>query len=489
MRLRGALTAGWILVAAGAVHAQDAPEAALAEERAAKPAETEESPLPAADESVEPASPPSPPPEVKSLDELLDLVEKGFSREREENRLRVERFRQAKQDQERLLARVLATAAREEARSERYEVTFNENEGALAELEENLDERVGTMGELFGVVRQVAGDMAGYAWESVTSSQLGNREEILGRLGHSTELPTTDDLEKLWYELHREMTEQGKVVRYPTMVLTTKGNEERRDVIRAGIFSVVSGGRYLHWDPDIQKIRELNRQPPSRYLQTVSAYEESTNGGFARLAVDPSRGSLLAALIDTPSPGERIQQGGAVGYTIIVIGLIALAVGITKWASLSIVSRKVEAQRKQKQADPGNPLGRVLRVYEANPDVEVEALELKLNQVVLSEAGRLERFMWLVRVVSVVAPLLGLLGTVTGMIQTFQAITLFGAGDPKMMAGGISEALVTTMLGLITAVPLVLLYAFLSMSRRRIVSVLDGQSAGLVAMRIEQTNA
>ena len=482
MQLRVALAAGWILVAAGAVHAQDAPEAA-------KPAEAEESPIPAADESVEPASLPSPPPEAKSLDELLDLVETGFSREREENRLRVERFRQAKQEQERLLAQVLATAAREEARSERHELTFNENETALAQLEENLDERVGTMGELFGVVRQVAGDMAGYAWESVTSSQLGNREEILGRLGRSTALPTTGDLEKLWFELHREMTEQGKVVRYPTTVLTTKGKEERRDVIRAGIFSVVSGGRYLHWDPDIQKIRELNRQPPSRYLQTVSAYEESTNGGFARLAVDPSRGSLLAALIDTPSPSERIQQGGAVGYAIIAIGLAALAVGIAKWVSLSMVSRKVSTQRNRKQADPGNPLGRVLGVYEANPDVDVEALELKLNQVVLAEAGRLERFMWLVRVVSVVAPLMGLLGTVTGMIQTFQAITLFGAGDPKMMAGGISEALVTTMLGLITAVPLVLLYAFLSTSRRRILSVLEGQSAGLVAMRIEQTNA
>jgi biopolymer transport protein ExbB len=488
MRLGGALTAAWILVAAGAVHAQDAPEAAGAE-RAAEPAETEESPSPAADESVEPAAPPPPPPDAKSLDELLDLVEKGFSREREENRLRVERFRQAKDEQERLLAQALATAARQEARSERLEVTFNENERALAELQENLDERLGTMGELFGVVRQVAGDMASYAWESVTSSQLGNREEILERLGRSRELPTTEDLGKLWYELHREMTEQGKVVRFRTTVLTTKGKEERRDVIRAGIFSVVSGGLYLHWDPEIQKIRELNRQPPSRYLQTVSAYEESTNGGFARLAVDPSRGSLLAALIDTPSRVERIQQGGAVGYTIIVIGLFALAVGITKWASLSIVSRKVEAQRNQKEADPGNPLGRVLRVYEANPDADSEALELKLDQAVIFEAERLERFMWLVRVVSVVAPLLGLLGTVTGMIQTFQAITLFGAGDPKMMAGGISEALVTTMLGLITAAPLVLLYAFLSTSRRRIVSVLNGQSAGLVAMRVEQADA
>jgi biopolymer transport protein ExbB len=186
---------------------------------------------------------------------------------------------------------------------------------------------------------------------------------------------------------------------------------------------------------------------------------------------------------------ERIEQGGPVGYTIIVIGLFGLAVGAWKWVTLSIVSRKVQAQRNRERADPGNPLGRVLGVYEANPNSDSEALELKLSQVVLVESERLERFLWLVRVVSVVAPLLGLLGTVTGMIQTFQAITLFGAGDPKMMAGGISEALVTTMLGLMTAAPLVMLYAFLSTSRRRIVSVLNSQSAGLIAMRVEQREA
>ncbi len=88
-----------------------------------------------------------------------------------------------------------------------------------------------------------------------------------------------------------------------------------------------------------------------------------------------------------------------------------------------------------------------------------------------------------------IAPLLGLLGTVTGMIQTFQAITLFGAGDPKMMAGGISEALVTTMLGLTIAIPLVLLYDTLSNSTRRIIDVLDEQSAGLIAARSERDRA
>jgi biopolymer transport protein ExbB len=416
----------------------------------------------------------------------VDLVEKGFGREREENRQREARFLRAKQDQAALLEEIQGEVAASEARSDRLEKTFAKNELELAQLETALGNRLGTMGELFGVVRQVAGDMQGHVFESVTSSQIADRKELLEKLGRGKSLPTTEDLQKLWFELHREMTEQGKVVRYPVSVLTIDGIEEQREVIRAGVFSVVSEGQYLLWDTNIQKIRELNRQPPTRYVQTVAPFETMTDGGFGRLAVDPSRGSLLIALIDTPSPEERVQQGGAVGYAIIVIGIIAGLVGLVKLVTLSITSRRVMAQRGQDDPNPNNPLGRVLKVYEENRGLVVEALELRLDQAVMEEADRLDRYMWLVRVVSTVAPLMGLLGTVTGMIKTFQAITLFGAGDPKMMAGGISEALVTTMLGLMTAAPLVLLYAFIATSRKRILSVLMGESSGLVASKVEE---
>jgi biopolymer transport protein ExbB len=425
-------------------------------------------------------------PIARSLDELVDLVEKGFGREREENRQREARFLRTKQDQAALLEEIQGEVAASAARSDRLEKTFAKNELELAQLETALGNRLGTMGELFGVVRQVAGDMQGHVFESVTSSQIADRKELLEKLGRGKSLPTTEDLQKLWFELHREMTQQGKVVRYPVSVLTIDGIEEEREVIRAGVFSVVSEGQYLLWDTNIQKIRELNRQPPTRYVQTVAPFESMTEGGFGRLAVDPSRGSLLIALIDTPSPEERVQQGGAVGYAIIVIGIIAGLVGLVKLVTLSITSRRVMAQIGQDDPNPNNPLGRVLEVYKENRGLVVEALELRLDQVVMEEADSLDRYMWLVRVVSTVAPLMGLLGTVTGMIKTFQAITLFGAGDPKMMAGGISEALVTTMLGLMTAAPLVLLYAFIATSRKRILSVLMGETSGLVASKVEE---
>jgi biopolymer transport protein ExbB len=424
--------------------------------------------------------------EPLSLDALLDLVKDGYRSEQKENRDREARFVRAKDEQAELLNEIRAQVSAQEARSEALELTFAENELSLAQLADSLEQRLGNMGELFGVVRQVAGDMQGHVWESVTSSQLPSREGLLEKLGRSKELPKTDDLEKLWFELHREMTQQGKIASYPATVLTIDGDKERREVVRAGVFSVISDGRYLIWDADIQTIRELNRQPPTRYVQTVAPYLEREGAGFGALAIDPSRGSLLTALIDTPSQVERVQQGGAVGYAIIAIGLVAMSVGIAKFLTLSITSRKVNAQRQSSAVDPSNPLGRVLLAYEENASLDPEALELRLDQAVLEEADRLDRFMWLVRVVSVVAPLMGLLGTVTGMIQTFQAITLYGTGDPKLMAGGISQALVTTVLGLSVAIPMVLLHTLVSGRSKRIVQVLQEQSAGIIAEHAER---
>jgi biopolymer transport protein ExbB len=425
--------------------------------------------------------------EAKSLAELLELVERGLEVEREENRRRVDQFKQQKQDQERVLAEARATLAGEEDRSQRLETGYNENEVVLAQDQQRLTERLGQLGELFGVVRMVATDTSANVASSLTTSQLGERTELLDRLGRSKALPSTADLEKLWFELQREMTEQGRIVRYRAPVLTAEGQTEQRDVIRAGPFTAISKGRYLLWASHEKKLLELGRQPPARYLNTVASFEQTTSG-YAKLAVDPTRGSLLTALTATPSRIERVQQGKTVGFLIISLGSLAFVLGMFRLVIVLTASAKVNRQRRRTAPDAGNPLGRVLGVYEENRNADTETLELKLDEAVLKESTKLESLMWIVKTMSVIAPLMGLLGTVTGMIQTFQAITLFGAGDPKMMAGGISEALVTTMLGLITAIPLVLLYDTLSNSARRVIDILDEQSAGLIAMRAQDTN-
>jgi biopolymer transport protein ExbB len=138
---------------------------------------------------------------------------------------------------------------------------------------------------------------------------------------------------------------------------------------------------------------------------------------------------------------------------------------------------------KSSTASEDNPLGRVLKVHEDNPGMNVETLELKLSEQILKEIPNLEKMLGGLKIIAAVAPLMGLLGTVTGMIITFQAITIFGAGDPKAMAGGISGALITTVLGLLVAIPTVLMHTMVSARSKKVIHVLEEQSTGIIAER------
>ena len=419
-------------------------------------------------------------PTATSVDDLLEKVRAGFEVTSREDAAREAKFAGDRSAQQQMLADAKAKEAREEATSQALEKDYQEKEVKIAELEEALNQRMGNLGELFGVTRQISGDTRGNVEASITTSQFGmERAEFLETLGSSKELPSISELERLWAEMLHEMNEQGKIVTYEADVYTP-GGVEKRQVTRAGVFTVISNGEYLLWDSNERKLQSLSRQPPGRFLETVGQYEAGT-GGLTGLAVDPSRGSLLAVLIESRNLVERLPEGGAVGYTVIGLGILAFLLGVYKMLVLTITGRKVNAQKKNSRPDTSNPLGRILAVAADNPDADREQLELMLDEVVLRESGKLESLVWLVRIVSVVAPLMGLLGTVTGMIRTFQSITLFGAGDPRMMAGGISEALVTTMLGLVTAIPLVLLHAALANNTKKIVDTLDEQSAGLIA--------
>jgi len=418
-------------------------------------------------------------PTATSVDDLLEKVRAGFEVTSREDEERERKFAGDRAQQQQMLADAKSKEAREEATSQALEKDYQEKEVKIAELEEALNQRMGNLGELFGVTRQIAGDTRGNVAASITTSQFGlERADFLQTLGASKELPSISELERLWAEMLHEMTEQGKVVTYEAEVYTP-GGIEKRQVTRAGVFTVIADGEYLLWDANEGKLQSLSRQPPGRFLETVATYQAGTSG----LAVDPSRGSLLAVLIESRNLTERLPEGGAVGYTVIGLGILAFLLGVFKMIVLTVTGSKVNAQKKNSRPDTGNPLGRILAVAADNPDADREQLELMLDEVVLRESGKLESLIWLVRIVSVVAPLMGLLGTVTGMIRTFQSITLFGAGDPRMMAGGISEALVTTMLGLVTAIPLVLLHAALANNTKKIVDTLDEQSAGLIAQQ------
>ena len=250
-----------------------------------------------------------------------------------------------------------------------------------------------------------------------------------------------------------------------------------------------SDGKYLRYTPETGQLVELPRQPGREYLSLASNLQQPRDE-WVKVAVDPARGVVLDLAMQVPTTVERLKQGGVIGYIIILLGIVGAIIVLTQLWILRRTGQKMTAQLADLSTyHHDNPLGRVLAVAGENPTASVEKLELQMDEAVLRELPALERGQPLVKLLIAVAPLLGLLGTVTGMIQVFQSITLHGSSDPRLMAGGIAEALVTTMLGLEVAVPLSFLYSLLIARSRTLTHILDEQSAGLLCQNIEKRQA
>ncbi len=419
------------------------------------------------------------------LDQLLDQVKKARGEMSAENKQREARFQRERNSQRALLREAQAELTSEEQRSDRLTSAFTENEQLLTEMSDNLQVQVGNFGELFGVVRQVAGDTVGQVRSSLVSAQYPDRSDVATRLAQIKGLPSIEDLDALRVLLFEEMVESGKISRFPTTIVTADGRDEQAEVVRVGVHNLITGDRFLTYDTETGSIKELARQPQTRFRSAIDDLFGASPPAIVNTAVDPSRGSLLGLLIQAPSLGERIAQGGPVGYVIITLGIIGLLIALWRLLFLSGVSGGMRKQLKSSDPSEKNPLGRILKVYDENRMNDTETLELKLDEAILREAPALEKWQGGIKVLAAVAPLLGLLGTVTGMIATFQAITLFGTGDPKLMAGGISQALVTTVLGLCVAIPLVLLHSWVAGRSRSLIEVLEEQTAGMIAQKAE----
>tara|TARA_S200000501_G_scaffold38585_1_gene31668 strand:- start:2161 stop:3555 length:1395 start_codon:yes stop_codon:yes gene_type:complete len=427
------------------------------------------------------------PKEITSLNELLLKVQEEALYDSEENRARIAKFMAEKSTQDAVLQETLANLKVQEDRAVRLEKTFDENDVKLSELEDLKAERLGAFGELFGVVRGTASEMGAQIKESIISGELQGRSKTLTDLAKSKALPSNEELEMLWYHLLEEMNAQGEVKRFNGTIVDTDGNFSEEEVVRVGPWTAFDRrGNFLGYLPDDERYRVLGRQPQARFLDLGDNIVDGDKGDIVKGAIDPSRGAILSLLIQTPGLSERIGQGGVVGYIILGLLAVGLVLSIERIFRLTITARAVNAQAKDvDNPNNSNPLGRVLGAYHSNKSADVETLELKLDDAILKELPSLERGINFIKLLSSVAPLLGLLGTVTGMIVTFQAITLFGTGDPKLMAGGISQALVTTVLGLTAAIPLVLLHSVAQTRSRSIQQILDEQSAGLIAERAE----
>ena len=431
--------------------------------------------------------------EISTVEALLQLVKEGKTKEQSANADREAKFMANKNEQAALLAAEKRELARQERIADQLEAEYKKNEEILRVKEEAYQKELGSLVELFGHLQSSAGEAAVQFSGSLTGPQYGLERvdflnELTSKMSETTELPTIREIEGLWYELQREMVASGKVVSFDTTVIDVDGESSTCNVTRVGLFNAVCDGKYLEYVAATGQYAFLPRQPAGRFTKTAKSVGDADTGEQVRFGIDPTGptgGSLLANLIQTPSLAERAAQGREVGYAIIFVGLIGIGLAFWKLWSLYVLGRAVRAQAGSKTLDIRNPLGRVLKIGEENFKKDIDTLELKLAEAIMAERPSIERGIGAVRIISVVAPLAGLLGTVTGMIVTFQMITLYGTGDPKLMAGGISQALVTTVLGLLVAIPTTLLHSFTASSAKGIISVLEEQSTGILAERAE----
>lgn len=426
---------------------------------------------------------------AQTLEDLAKAVREAATTEAEINQEREARFVRERNNQRQLLADARSELANANTRADRLKAEYDQNERVLADLETTLAERMGNLGELFGVVRQSAGDVQAALDDSMVTAQMPGRTQFLSGLAQRRELPTVPELRQLWSAMVTEIAESGKVVRFAATVERTSGKKEDLEIVRLGVFNAVSQGVFLDWDTrkSRENFIELARQPAGRHAGMAIDLQGAGEDEIIAMSVDFTRGQILRAMVQSKTPIERVKEdGGPVGYVIIGVGLFGLLLCLWKAFVLYSTGGKISRQVKREDANKKNPLGRVLAVYLDNPEVDLETLELKLDEAILRETAPIENGLSFIKVLYVVAPLLGLLGTVVGMIATFQMITLFGTGDPRMMAGGISTALVTTVLGLTVAIPLTLFHSFLQGKARALIQVLEEQAAGIIARIAEQ---
>jgi biopolymer transport protein ExbB len=424
--------------------------------------------------------------EALSMSKLLQQVKEGRRKDAAENKKREEAFIAEKAKQVARIRQAMADIEALESRSAVLENQFNANELLIEEKRKQRDERLGSLKELFGHLTGAAADTRSRFRNSITSSQFPDREafltDLIKKMNSDTDLPTLEEIERIWYELHQEVTESGRVVKYSTAV----GTEKDREVVRIGLFNLVSEGDYLSHDSNSRSVSVLPRQPVG--LAAGATALQSSSTGVTPVGIDPTGaagGGFLKAIINTPTLEERWQQGRQVGYIITGVGAFAILIALWRFLILTFTSAKIQLQLRRKEIKTNNALGRILKVAEDYRGTDTESLELKLGEAILKETPKIQSGLSLLKIIAMVAPLLGLLGTVTGMIIVFQAITIYGAGDPKAMAGGISSALVTTVLGLIVAIPTLLMHTMLFAKAKKMLHILEEQSAGIVAERAD----
>ena len=423
---------------------------------------------------------------ANDLDDLLKQVKSDRISEGKLDKKREAEFKSARADKQSLLNKAKKELANQNARNLRLTKEYAANDITIAQRSVELDNATGTLGEMFGVTRAAAADAYGQIATSIVSSEFAGRGKALDVIANSKKIPELEQLEELWIALQTEMTQSGKVSQFSSEVTSLDGSTSTETITRIGTFNLVSADGFLNYNDEVGQVQPLAKQPAGYITGTASDFFTETSGHHP-LYIDPSRGGILALETRKKILMEFYHEGGTVGYAITVLLALGFIIALERMIVLSTISSRIKSQEKNlEQPNENNPLGRLIKVYHENRNVDAETLELKLDEAILRETPKIDRGINLIKMFAAIAPLMGLLGTVIGMIMTFQTITLFGTGDPKIMAGDISLALVTTALGLICALPLILIHSVVAGKSKSVLQKLDEQSAGLIAAIAEK---
>jgi len=397
-------------------------------------------------------------------------------------------------DQQRLMREAAATRTQIQAAVQEKTNQFSANDLQISTLNVEMREKANTLGlgELFGLARQVAGDSATILEQSLVNAQYASEDSrvaFLRDFSQQDTIASIAQLERVWFEIQREMTASGEVARYTGTVVEPNGDALTAEVVRIGPFTATADGQFLAYIPNLSRLSIMPRQLPEEFLADA-AQLHSASQGYVTGVVDSTRGVLTSLYVERPTIGERIEKGAEVGYVIIVVGTLGFLAFIYQLIYLVRSRMAVTAQMKNLQKPiNNNALGRVLLSFKGDGgkiEEDSEVAELRISEAVMKEVPSLERFQPFLRLAVAAGPLLGLVGTVVGMIITFQSITESGSSDPKLMANGIGQAMIATVLGLGIAVPLLFAGALLNSLSRSIVQILDEQSTGILAENIEK---
>jgi biopolymer transport protein ExbB len=440
-------------------------------------------------QNIAPATAPAKAPAAGSLDQLVEQVRTMDVRDAKENAEREVRFKAAVDQQAKLLKEAEGEKAALEQQSAALVKQFEDNDKEIAKLSQERDAKAGNLGEMFGVLRQAAGDFATASRNSMITVEFPDRIAVIDRLAQTKTMPPMEDLQRFWFELVREMNEGGKVKQITAAVIDTDGSKSNRSVTLVGPFVAIADGTFLQFATGADAFSAPPKQPPSHFGNIGKSFERA-DSGYQKMVIDPTRGVLLSLYSQRPDFIDRIRLGGWVGYVIILVGLIGLVMAVYQFIYLTLVGRKVGIQLlDMDRLSQDNPLGRVLLSFKGQnmPQAgeEAEVVELRISEAVLRELPAIQRVQSFLKLAVAAGPLLGLVGTVIGMIETFQVITESGSGDPKLMAAGIGHAMIATVLGLSIAIPLLFINSALQSRSKRIVQILDEQSTGLLAETLE----